>query len=136
MVGLNTEGKQKLAQSRGTRLLYDNLRYEVRSFGKDGKKVALIERFLGEERVVGAVGSWRMAALQELDRHFSDRDGRERGFRLFLAAKMLTTVEARRGHKAFEALKRLTLEETIFWVWQYHSYGERAIGAMKHIHLR
>ncbi|MGF3499631.1 MAG: hypothetical protein ACQXXL_08465, partial [Candidatus Methanosuratincola sp.] len=135
------------------RLLYDNFRYEVRPVplnaarrckGDDAgedcrsgckKRVALIEIFAGSESVIGCLEGWRGAALEELDRYFLDKDGRERGFRLFLALKSLRTVDARRGPELFDVLRRLTLEETIFWVWQYHSYGERAIGAMKHIHM-
>jgi len=161
-VGNFEAGERGHARSRSG-LLYDNFRYEVRPAGagdggsgieggglsgsksrstsgsndtsKSRKRVALIERFAGSERVIGYLEGWRATALQELDRHFADKDGRERGFRLFLALKSLRTVDARRGPDLFEALRRMTLEETIFWVWQYHSYGERAIGAMKHIHM-
>lgn len=98
-------------------------------------RVALVERFAGTERVVGYAEGWRAAALKMIDEHFAEKGGRERGFRLFLALKSLRTVDARRGAEMLDALKKMTLEETIFWVWQYHSYGDRAIGAMKHIHM-
>ena len=118
-----------------SRLLYDNFRYSVK-FNSNKNVAVLVESFTGQEHIVGRVGGWRAAALAELDRYFADRDGRERGYRLFLAVKLLPTVEPSKGYRALSALKALTLEETIFWVWQYHSYGNSAIGALKHIHMR
>ncbi|RWX74208.1 MAG: hypothetical protein Metus_0233 [Candidatus Methanosuratincola subterraneus] len=117
------------------RLLYDNFRYTVK-IDRARKRAVLVESFMGQDNAIGRVGGWRAMALAELDRHFSGRDNRERGYRLFLAAKLLPEVGASRACKALSVLKRLTLEETIFWVWQYHSYGARAIGALKHIHMR
>ncbi len=152
--GSKTQDKTRASAQNMNILLYDNFKYRVETHidppsrrqrgvcedrGAAPPKKArcmLIESFLGKESIVGTVEGWRMNALLEVDRHFSESDNRERGYRLFLAVKLLQTVKEPKAWAAVEVLKGLTLEETIFWVWQYHSYGNRALGALKHIHLR
>lgn len=149
-----TQNKSRASLQNGTIILYDNFKYRVethidplsrrqRGVCEDRRaappkkaRCVLIESFLGKESIVGSVEGWRINALLDVDRHFSESDNRERGYRLFLAVKLLQTVNQPKAWAAIEVLKGLTLEETIFWVWQYHSYGNRALGALKHIHLR
>ena len=113
--------------------VYDNFRYRLEI---TPKTIRLVEMFLGNEAVVGEVRGWKTHMLRLVDDCFKDKDERERGYRLFLAVKVLNKIREPRKTSAYlKAMKELTLEETIFWVWQHHSYNGRAINAFKCIHL-
>ncbi|MCW3988813.1 MAG: hypothetical protein NWE88_01910 [Candidatus Bathyarchaeota archaeon] len=113
--------------------VYDNFRYRLE---KTPKTVRLVEMFLGNEAVIGEVRGWKTHLFRHVDDWFIDKDERERGYRLFLAIKVLNKIhEPRKTSTYLQAMKELTLEEAIFWVWQYHSYNGRAVNAFKCIHL-
>ena len=113
--------------------VYDNFRYRLEN---TPQTIRLVEMFLGNEAVVGEVRGWKTHLLRHVDDCFKDKDERERGYRLFLAVKVLNKIREPRKTSAYlKAMKELTLEETIFWVWQHHSYNGRAINAFKCIHL-
>ena len=100
------------------------------------KTVKLIEVFIGKETVIGEVRSWKVFVLKNISEFFMDRDEREKGYRFFLVIKALNGL--RNGAKVprfVKVMKEITLEETIFWVWQYHSHERRAINAFNNIHM-
>ncbi len=114
--------------------LYENFNYKLVD---TPKSVKLVEVFIGKETVIGQVRSWKVYVLKNIADYYSDKDEREKGYRLFLTIKALNGL--RNGAKVprfVEVMKRLTLEETIFWVWQYHGHGRRAINAFNCIHMR
>jgi len=95
-----------------------------------------LECFLGTETVIGQVGGWRRKKLTEIARLLDGKDERERGYRLFLALNLLKRIDNTRKVGAFwRAMNEITLEEAIFWVWQYHSYGKVALNAFNCIHI-
>jgi len=113
--------------------LYDNFRY---SLIETPKSLKLVESYIGNEANIGQVRAWKRLMLSEIDRFFGGKDERERGYRLFLAVKALNRLkDATKASMFMRVMRELTLEETIFWVWQYHSYGNRAINAFNCIHL-
>jgi len=74
--------------------------------------------------------------LRALDVWFSGKDERERGYRLFLAIKVLNKInDPHKANRYLQVMKELTLEESVFWVWQYHSYHSKAVNAFNCIHL-
>jgi len=116
-----------------TNLLYDNSTYHLTDTPHTTR---LTETFIGSECTVGEVRGWKRRLLTSVDEHFRDRDNRERGYRLFLAIKVLNELRLpTKTPRYMELMKRLTLEEVIFWVWQYNSYGSRAIIAFKTMHI-
>ena len=120
-------------QTNSTNLLYDNSSYHLTDTPHTTR---LIETFIGNEFTVGVVLGWKRRLLTLVDEYFQDCDNRERGYRLFLAIKVLNELRSPdKIPRYMELMKRLTLEETIFWVWQYNSYGSRAIIAFKTIHI-
>ena len=113
--------------------LYDNFRYRLI---ETPKTLKLIESFIGNEAEIGRVGAWRRHMLAEIDRWFIGKDERERGYRLFLTVKTLNRLKDTAKAPIFmRVMRELTLEEAIFWVWQYHSHGNKAINAFNCIHL-
>lgn len=113
---------------------YQNFRYLVR---KRGQSISLSESFQGHEVMVGKVFGWRAKTFNELSEFLSNRDERERGYRLFLALQVLKGLKKRRKVNHFlVAVTQLSLEEVIFWVWQFHSYGKPAINAFNCIHMK
>lgn len=127
---MKTVSKEKPVKSN---IVYNNFTYEL---DKTPKTLRLTEMFLGNKTTIGEVRSWKRPLLQELAFEFKEKDERELGYRLFLAIKVLNKVRQTRKSTAFlNVMKELTLEETVFWVWQYHSYRGRAINAFKCIHL-
>ena len=113
--------------------VYDNFKYKI---VETPKTLRLVETFLGDEVVVGEVRGWKISLLRHLDDWLYDKDERERGYRLFLAVKILNKIRKLKKTSIYmRVMKGLTLEETIFWVWQYHSYNSKAISAFKCIHL-
>ena len=114
-------------------VLYDNFRYSLR---ETPKSLKLVENFIGNEATIGQVRAWKRHILSEIDRWFIGKDERERGYRLFLAVKALNRLkDATKASVFVRVMRELTLEETIFWVWQYHSHGNKAINAFNCIHL-
>jgi hypothetical protein len=112
---------------------YRNFKYRI---VETPWRVKLLESFLGTETVMGQVSGWKRSLFTEVARVFQEKDERERGYRLFLALNVLRCIDDRRKMSSFlKAMNEMTLEETIFWVWQYHSYGRAAINALKCIHL-
>jgi len=112
---------------------YRNFKYRI---VETSRRVKLLESFLGTETVMGQVSGWKRSLFTEIARVFQDKDERERGYRLFLALNVLRCIDNRRKASSFlKAMNEMTLEETIFWVWQYHSYGRAAINALKCIHI-
>lgn len=114
--------------------LYENFNYKL---VETPKSVKLVEVFIGKEAVIGQVRFWKVFVLNNIFEFFKDRDEREKGYRLFLVIKALNSL--RNGAKVprfVKVMKEITLEETIFWVWQYHSHGRRAINAFNCIHMR
>ena len=113
--------------------LYNNFKYMLE---ETPKTLRLVEIFLGDVAVIGEVRGWKRTLLRTVSNWFIDKDERERGYRLFLALKVLNKISAPfKTNRYLLAMKELTLEETIFWVWQYHSYDNKAINAFKCIHL-
>lgn len=113
--------------------LYDNFRYRLI---ETPKSIKLIEAFIGNDAEIGQVRAWKRHVLAETDRFFGGKDERERGYRLFLAVKALNRLKDVAKVPLFmRVMRELTLEETIFWVWQYHSHGNKAINAFNCIHL-
>ena len=113
--------------------LYDNFRY---SLIETPKSLKLVESYIGNEANIGQVRAWKRHMLSEIDRFFVGKDERERGYRLFLAVKALNRLrDATKASMFMRVMRELTLEETIFWVWQYHSHGNKAINAFNCIHL-
>lgn len=113
--------------------VYDNFRYRLE---KTPKTIRLVEIFLGNEAAVGEVRGWKTHLLRHVDDWFKDKDERERGYRLFLAVKVLNKIHRPTKTSTYlQAMKALTLEEAIFWVWQYHSYNSKAINAFQCIHI-
>lgn len=114
-------------------VLYDNFKYSLK---KTPKTLKLVESFIGNETEIGQVRVWRRHILLKIDRFFRGKDERERGYRLFLAVKALNRLKNVTKTPMFmRVMRELTLEEAIFWVWQYHSYGNKAINAFNCIHL-
>ena len=113
--------------------LYDNFRYNLI---ETPKTLKLVENFIGNEATIGQVRAWKRYMLSEIDRCFEGKDERERGYRLFLAVKALNRLKDMAKIPMFmRVMRELTLEEAIFWVWQYHSHGNKAINAFNCIHL-
>ena len=113
--------------------LYENFRYSLIEMPKSLK---LVESFTGNEATIGQVRVWKKHILAEIDRYFGDKDERERGYRLFLAVKALNRLkDVAKAPMFMRVMRELTLEEAIFWVWQYHSHGNKAINAFNCIHL-
>ena len=113
--------------------LYENFNYKLVD---TPKSVKLVEVFIGNEIVIGQVRSWKVFVLKNISNFYMDKDEREKGYRLFLVIKALNSL--RNGAKVprfIKIMKEITLEETIFWVWQYHSHGRRAINAFNSIHM-
>jgi hypothetical protein len=122
-----------IQQAGTTNLLYDNSTYHIFDTPHTTR---LIETFIGEERRVGEVRGWRRNLLNLVDKHYQKQDNRERGYRLYLATKVLNGLRLPgKSTRYLELMKQLTLEEVIFWVWQYNSYGKKAITAFKTIHI-
>lgn len=127
----------EIVKNRGLResaQLYENFKYKL---VETPKTIKLIEIFIGNESEIGQVRSWKTYVLKNISKTFEDKDEREKGYRLFLVIKALNSL--RNGAKVprfIKVMRELTLEETIFWVWQYHSHGRRAINAFNCIHLR
>ena len=114
-------------------VLFDNFRYSLR---ETPKTLHLVESFIGNEATIGQVRVWRRYMLSEIDRFFGGKDERERGDRLFLAMKTLNRLkDVTKAPIFMRVMRELTLEEAIFWVWQYHSHGNKAINAFNCIHL-
>lgn len=112
---------------------YQNFRYIVI---KKGQTVSLSESFQGHEIIVGKVFGWRAKVFDEFAESLSNRDEREKGYRLFLTLQVLKTLRAKRKTNHFlRAVTELSLEEVIFWVWQFHSYGKLALNAFNCIHM-
>lgn len=113
--------------------VYDNFKYRLE---ETPKTLRLVEVFLGDEAIIGEVRDWKRDLINRVDQWFSDKDERERGYRLFLAFKVLNKIsKPRKTHRYLQVMKDLTLEEAIFWVWQYHAYKGKAVNAFKAIHL-
>jgi len=122
--------KRRVASSS---ILYDNFRY---SLIETPKSLKLVESYIGNEAKIGQVRTWKRHMLSEIDRCFAGKDERERGYRLFLAVKALNRLkDATKVSMFMRVMRELTLEEAIFWVWQYHSHGNKAINAFNCIHL-
>ena len=122
-----------IEQASTTNLLYDNSTYHL---SETPHTTRVIESFIGNESIVGEVRSWRRRLLSVIDTHFQEQDNRERGYRLCLAVKLLNELRSQgKAYRYLDLMKRLTLEEVIFWIWQYNSYGSRAITALKTIHI-
>lgn len=114
--------------------LYENFNYKL---VETPKSVKLVEVFIGKETVIGQVRSWKVFVLNNISEFFKDRDEREKGYRLFLVIKALNSLrDGAKVPRFVKVMKEITLEETIFWVWQYHSHGRRAINAFNCIHMR
>lgn len=114
--------------------LYENFKYKL---VETPKTIKLIEIFIGNEAEIGQVRSWKTYVLKNISKTFEDKDEREKGYRLFLVIKALNRL--RNGPKVplfMKVMREISLEETIFWVWQYHSYGKKAINAFNCIHIR
>jgi hypothetical protein len=112
---------------------YRNFKYRI---VETPRSVKLLESFLGTETVMGQVSGWKRSLFVEIARFLQDKDERERGYRLFLALKVLRCIDDRRKMSSFlKAMNEITLEEAIFWVWQYHSYGKAALNAFNCIHM-
>ncbi len=119
---------------RATTALYDNCTYTLH---RTAQTVRLVQHFLSEQNVMGAVRDWRVPLLEAVERASRDRNERERGYRLRLALKVLNSLRSPQEAPRFlEAMRRITLEEAIFWNWQYNTYGRDAIRAFKTIHMR
>jgi len=113
--------------------VYNNFKYRIE---ETPKTTRLIEVFLGDEVIVGEVRNWKRELIRKIDKWFSEKDERERGYRLFLALKILNKLsKPYKTNHYLQVMKELTLEESIFWVWQFHSYKSKAINAFKCIHL-
>ena len=127
----------ELVKNKGLRestQLYENFKYKL---VETPKTIKLIEIFIGNEAEIGQVRSWKTYVLKNISKTFEDKDEREKGYRLFLMIKALNRLK--NGPKIplfIKVMRELTLEETIFWVWQYHSHGKKAISAFNCIHLR
>lgn len=127
---INKLSKEKTVKNK---LLYDNFKYTLE---ETPKTLRLVETFIGNKTRIGEIRSWKRPLLQELASEYKEKDERERGYRLFLAIKVLNKIkQPQKSISYLNAMKELTLEETIFWVWQYHSYRGRAINAFKCMHL-
>ena len=114
--------------------VYNNFKYRL---DETPKTLRLVEVFLGDEAVIGKVLGWKRNLLRTVDTWFSDKDERERGYRLFLAIKVLNKLnKPYKTSRYIHVMKEITLEESIFWVWQYHSYNIKAVNAFKCIHLK
>ena len=114
-------------------VLYRNFKYHI---VETHHYARLMECFLGTETVIGQVGGWRRQLLTEISKLWENRDERERGYRLFLALNLLKRINNTRKAGIFlRAINEITLEEVIFWVWQYHSYGTPALNAFNCIHM-
>lgn len=114
--------------------LYENFKYKL---VETPKTIKLIEIFIGNEAEIGQVRSWKTYVLKNISKTFEDKDEREKGYRLFFTIKALNRL--RNGPKVplfMKVMREISLEETIFWVWQYHSHGKKAISAFNCIHLR
>lgn len=114
-------------------LLYDNSTYHL---ADTAYTTRLVENHIGDESVVGEVRGWKRTLLSRIDAHFKDSDNRERGYRLYLGIKILKELTSSRASRAYlDLMKGLTLEEVIFWVWQYNTYGKRAAMGFIAMHL-
>lgn len=126
-------GKTSKQESEKNDAVYDNFKYKIY---ETPKTLRLVESFLGTEEVIGEVRFWKKTLIKEINKLFKNKSNREYGYRLFLAIKILNKI--RHPEKAqlyLESMKNITLEETIFWVWQYHSYQDKAVTAFKAIHI-
>ncbi len=113
--------------------IYNNFKYKLE---ETTKTLRLVEVFLGDEAVIGEVRGWKRNIIRIINKWFNDKDERERGYRLFLAIKVLNKInESHKTNKYLQVMKELTLEESIFWVWQYHSYNDKAVNAFRCIHM-
>ena len=114
-------------------ILYDNFKYTLK---ETPKTLKLIESFIGNEATIGQVRVWRRHVLLKINQLSRGKDERERGYRLFLAVKTLNRLKnVTKAPMFMRVMRELTLEEAIFWVWQYHSHGNKAINAFNCIHL-
>lgn len=112
---------------------YQNFKYRI---VKSGRYIQLVEYCHDTEIVVGQVSGWRGQLFSELVQMYEGKNEREKGYRLFLALALLKRIKDRKKLGIFaRAIVNITLEETIFWVWQYHSYGTIALTAFKCIHI-
>ena len=114
--------------------LYENFNYKL---VETPKSVKLVEVFIGKETVIGQVRFWKVFVLNNISEFFKDRDEREKGYRFFLVIKALNSLrDGAKVPRFVKVMKEITLEETIFWVWQFHSHGRSAINAFNCIHMR
>jgi hypothetical protein len=121
------EGEQRYDSVR------NNFHYKV---VETANSVMLVETFLNYEKIIGHARSWKKKVFLQFAHSLLETDERQKGYRLFLALKLLGEVkETRNAYTFLRVMNELTLEEVIFWVWQYHSYGKCAIAALKKIHF-
>jgi hypothetical protein len=113
--------------------LYNNFKYTL---VETPYCLKLNESFIGKGTTIGCVKTWKKKLISRLAQSFDVCDEKEKGYRLFLAFKLLNEIKSPRKADYFLiTMKKLTYEETVFWVWQYHSYGKNAISALKCIHI-
>lgn len=113
--------------------LYQNFKYQI---NETPSSLQLVESYVGQKKKVGSVRNWKRALFRKIVDCPAECDDREKGYRLFLAIKILNQMRNTRKASMFlAAMNSLTLEETIFWVWQYHSHGRVAINAFNCIHI-
>ena len=128
----NTKLLKEIETNRG--ILYKNFSYKIK---KTKKSVQLIEVFLGNEAIIGKVVGWKTIIFSKIDEWYKDKDERERGYRLFFAIKILNNMNNNSStHDFLLSMKEISLEEVIFWVWQYSIYNDRAVKAFKTIHFK
>jgi hypothetical protein len=121
------EGREKYDSVR------NNFHYKV---VETANSVKLIETFLNSEKIIGQARNWKKKVFLQFALSQPETDERQKGYRLFLALKVLAEVKETKDVYTFlRVMNELTLEEVIFWVWQYHSYGKCAIAALKKIHF-
>ncbi|MBN1683204.1 hypothetical protein JW865_06600 [Candidatus Bathyarchaeota archaeon] len=114
--------------------LYKNFSYEL---VRTKRSVKLIENFLNNEIEIGRVYTWKAMLLSQIDDFYCKSDERERGYRLYLAIKLLNNMKkSDKIYSFIRSMKELSLEEAIFWVWQYNIYNNKAIDAFKIIHMK
>jgi len=117
----------------GRDVLYKNFSYKLK---KTKHSLQLIENFISNEIIIGRVFHWKAMLLLKINEWYQDKDERERGYRLFFAIKVLNSMSQSSSiHNFLRSMKEITLEEVIFWVWQYSIYGKKAIGAYNFIHM-
>ena len=113
--------------------LYANFKYKVKV---SNKSVQLFEVFLGNEILIGRVYGWKSTLFKQVISWYTNINEREKGYRFYLAIKLLNTMNKKSSvYHYLKIMKEITLEEVIFWVWQYSIYNKKSLKGFMRIHM-